>query len=137
MADKRSALRSAVSLRVTALKRYLAEDDAAKVKIKVAELKESFSEFEVAHDEHHGALKVDSEIVASNVYFEEVQNKYVDLLTSVKAFLKAAEMAPVTPQSPARRLPALKLYAFPLLHSPRSSVVTLRVIPCGKHLLPP
>ena len=97
MADKRSALRSAVSLRVTALKRYLAEDDVAKVKIKVAELKESFSEFEVAHDEHHSSLKIDSEIIASNVYFEEVQNKYVDVLTSVKAFLKAAEMSPVTP----------------------------------------
>ena len=99
MADKLecSNQRAAVSRRLTALKRYIAEDDSAKVKAKVVELKSAFASYEGVHERYHATLKDEEQIEASSERFDEVQDKYVDTLTSVKSYLKAAEVLPVTP----------------------------------------
>ena len=42
-------------------------------------------------------LTDEEQIEASSEKFDEVQDKYVDTLTSVKSYLKTAEVLPVTP----------------------------------------
>ena len=89
--------RAAVSRRLTALKRYIAEDDSAKVKAKVLELKSAFASYESVHERYHATLTDSAHIEASSENFDEVQDKYADTLTIVKSYLKAAEVLPVTP----------------------------------------
>ncbi len=96
---ERSNQRSAVSIRISALKRYIAEDDSLKVKQKSLELKETFCTFEEAHNKYHSSLKTASDIFSSEEYFEEVQTKYVNVFTNVRAFLKAADGPPVVPSA--------------------------------------
>ena len=58
MADKLecSNQRASFSRRLTALKRYIAEDDS-KVKAKVVELKSAFASFEGVHERYHATYR--------------------------------------------------------------------------------
>ena len=83
LAKDRATKRTALSLRMSSILRYVAERDYFKVNTKVAELKSSFASFEEAHTRYCGEEEVEDS------YFEEVQSKYVETLTKVNAFLNA------------------------------------------------
>ena len=117
--SERSNLRSAVSIRISALKRYIAEDDSLKVKQKSLELKETFCTFEEAHNKYHSSLKAASDIFASEEYFEEVQSKYVNVLTSVRAFLRAADESPVVPSASGAPPPCSQALRLPPAPQPQ------------------
>ena len=79
--------RSSVTRRISALKRYVAEDNLDLVKTKMTELKESFKDFERAHESYHSTLKGDTVIAESDDYFESVQAKYVLAISEAKALV--------------------------------------------------
>ena len=69
--------KGAISLRIRNLKRFIAEDERAVVITKFGELKAAFKDFDAAHAQYHMKLTEVADIIASDSYFEQVEDDYV------------------------------------------------------------
>ena len=91
MSDNRSAKKSVVSRRITHARRFMAEDDVERVKIKFDELKSAFADFEFVHEEYHSSLNQDDLIEDSNEYFDSFLKIYTAAMQELRIFIKASE----------------------------------------------
>ena len=91
MSDNRSAKKSIVSRRITHARRFMAEGDIEKVKIKFNELKSAFVDFELTHDEYHASLNQDDLIRESNEYFDSFVKFYTEAMQELRIFINASE----------------------------------------------
>ena len=90
--------RSAISISFT--KAYgdigvlIAEDDHDAVVSEREHLKTMYRRFQKAHAEYHDTLLDESEIQASDVYFNDVQQLYASHQTTVKTALNCMQLQP-------------------------------------------
>ena len=84
----RSNKRSQLTKKVNELRRLVAEDRRSEVLLKYDLIKGTFSEFDDAHSEYHETLETETDIIASDKYFEDVESNYINGLNSVREYIK-------------------------------------------------
>ena len=70
------------------LRRVITEGDAALVRGQLEKLKAAFDNFESSHDRYNELLKDGDEIDASDEYFYEVEDEYVDAVKNAKEWFR-------------------------------------------------
>ena len=84
----RKTAKSNTTKEINSLRRFIAEEDKEEVEKGVEKLKQKFKEFEEKHNAYHATLSVDNEMDESDNYFFEVQDKYIEAITSAKSWLQ-------------------------------------------------
>ncbi len=84
---KRATAKASVTRTVNSIRRYIAEEDKDIVVELIAQLKDKFKVFEAAHVDFHTELTEAEEIEASDMYLYDVQNSYIECLTSTKSWM--------------------------------------------------
>ena len=85
----RKGKKSVVTRHITAIEKFIAEDDVDEVYDVLGKLKSSFKEFEDSHYKFHDQLEDDVPQAESEKYFLEVQSTYIAALNGAKKWLKA------------------------------------------------
>ena len=85
---KRARAKASVTRIVNSIRRYIAEDDKNSVVGLIAQLKDKFKDFEAAHIDFHDELTTAEEIEASEMYLYDVQDSYIECLTSTKSWMR-------------------------------------------------
>ena len=83
----RTKLKSLVTRLESKIARFIAEDDANATESCLNELMTCFKSFENAHQKYHVMLESDLDIVESDEYLIEVQDKYSDTMKNTKKWL--------------------------------------------------
>ena len=76
---------------INRIRRLMAEEDQEQVETLQPDLKQKFRNFEDAHQKFHDKLREETDIDASEAYFEEVENNYIDFTISLKSWLQERE----------------------------------------------
>ena len=84
----RSNKRSQLTKKVNELRRLVAEDRRSEVLLKYDLIKGNFSEFDDAHSEYHETLETETDIIASDKYFEDMESNCINGLNSVREYIK-------------------------------------------------
>ena len=84
----RSNKRSQLTKKVNEFRRLVAEDRRSEVLLKYDLIKGTFSEFDDAHSEYHETLETETDIIASDKYFEDVESNYINGLNGVREYIK-------------------------------------------------
>ncbi len=96
----RRTRKSSLTREIGNIERFIAEENKDEVSTRVKLLMVKFSDFEEAHEVYHDALIEESEIDESEAYFEDVLDKYIQILTCAKKWLSDTEakleLKPVT-----------------------------------------
>ena len=87
-AQGQGTLKGKLTKSMNTLKRYVSELDLEKVNSQLLIVKANFYDFEEYHEKYHATLKQDSEISASDTYFENVEDEYCTVLDSANGFIK-------------------------------------------------
>ena len=88
----RQQKRRVLTTRINAFKRYIAEDrDEEFMRDKQQNLMEVFEEFVESHENFGEFVKDETEIEASDKYYDSVQNAYIEALNGIKAQLQAGQ----------------------------------------------
>ena len=87
---QRKARKSAFTRELNNARQHMAEGDRAEVDGKIPSLKAKFAEFERAHNAYHEQLTEENDIDASDTYFEEVQNNYIEGLLTLNKWLSTS-----------------------------------------------
>ena len=83
----RTSKRTQVTKKVNELRRLVVDDSHSEVIDKFDLIKGVFHQFIVAYDLYHNELTDETDILASDKYFEEVECKYTDGLQSVRDYI--------------------------------------------------
>ena len=93
--------KAAITRHLGTLDRLLAEEETEQVKERLEKISVAFLRFETSHDEYNELLKDDDdEIEASDCWFHDVQNVYVNGVKSARAWLRSQACIPSTPAVP-------------------------------------
>ena len=90
-AQERGTLRSKVTKAIKLLTRRIAENTRINIESQVDVVKHCFSEFEKYHILYHETLQDDSQIEASEDYFDEIESSYIKALTEAYASLEVSK----------------------------------------------
>lgn len=83
----RTYKRTQVTKRINELRRLVVDDSYGDVIEKFDFIKGVFHEFIEAHNQYHDSLTEESDMLASDKYFEEVECKYIDGLKDVREYI--------------------------------------------------
>ena len=78
----------AVTKEVNYVKQLIAEDEVELIPDLVKYLKDLFKDFSTIHDQYHDSLEDETAIDESEKYFCHVQTLYIEVLSSVKLYIK-------------------------------------------------
>ena len=93
--------KAAITRHLGTLDRLIAEEEIKQVKDRLEKISVAFLRFETSHDEYNELLKdADDGIEASDRWFHDVQNVYVNGVKSARAWLRSQACIPSTPTVP-------------------------------------
>ena len=81
--------RASVTRYIGALRRLMLGDSADGIKAQVDKLTQAFSDFESAHDTVHNSLDDAKAILDSEIYFCEVENAFIDVISQSKKWVNS------------------------------------------------
>ena len=78
----------AVTKEVNYVKQLIAEDEVELIPDRVKRLKDLFKDFSTIHDQYHDSLEDETATDEREKYFCQVQTLYIEVLSSVKLYIK-------------------------------------------------
>ena len=95
------------------INRLISEEDPEGVDSKLAQIKQTFTEFEGAHVAYHDLLQDEEEIEASEEWFAAVEHDYIVCVKSAKLWLKSLSGIEVKDDSSIAREELMSLLSIP------------------------
>ena len=85
--------KSAITRHLGNLRKDIAEEDVGSLTHRLAQIKQSYLQFETAHDDYHQMLDDEDAITASDSWYEAVEQQYIDGVTKARQWLKSVTAA--------------------------------------------
>ena len=81
--------KSAITRHLGNLRKHIAEEDADSLQNRLGVIKNSYVQFEAAHDDYHQMLEDEDKIAESDTWYDEVEQSYIDGVTQARQWLKS------------------------------------------------